>query len=141
MKSPIQSLEVSYLIHETEDHERVKRAVQAVLGSTPEPTVERLEGHHGNGILKATVHVTGDVAASAFEEVLKRMPGPVREEVVANIGSLVDQRSALFLRFDKQLLVSGTLALGSGDPVRIKVKPRGFMKGGADSFYRGLFGG
>ena len=142
MRNPIQSVEVSYLIHETEDAEKIGRAVLGVFASASEPTIERLEGHHGNGILRATVHLLGEDAARAFDEMVKKMPGAVKAEVMAQLGSFIDQHSALFLRFDKQRLVSGSLALGSGDSVRVKLKPRAFMiKGGAERFYGGFFGG
>jgi RNA binding exosome subunit len=63
-------------------------------------------------------------------------------DVLSEIASHVDEHSALFLRFDKQGLVAGSLRLGSADAVRVKVKPRGFIpKGGADAFYAGLLRG
>ncbi len=142
MKGKIQSVEVSYLVHATEDPMKVEVAVAGLLGTEFEPVLERLEGHFGNQILKARLHLTGDEAGRAFDNLATRLPQGVRTEVIARLASLLDEHSALFLRFDKQSLVSGSVVLGSADAVRVKVKPRSFMmKGDAAAFYLGLFGG
>lgn len=142
MKGPIQSVEVAYLLHATEDEAKVSGAVERLLGMGLEPDMERLEGHFGNEILRAKVHLVGDDASRAFSSLVGTMPQSLRKEVLADLGQFVDEHSALFLRFDKQMLVSGRLSLGASDPVRLKVKPRAYMiKGGAVSFYSQLFGG
>jgi RNA binding exosome subunit len=142
MKSPIQSVEVTYLVHATEDAAKVSSAVAGLLGVPVDPEVESLEGHFGNKIEKARVHLTGEEAGRAFASIISRMPAALKREIVADIGGFLDEHSALFLRFDKQQLVSGELTLASGDPVRVKVKPRIFLvKGGAAGFYTQLIGG
>lgn len=78
----------------------------------------------------------------AFQGVVARLPKDLKAVLVANIGAFLDEHSAFFLRLDKQRLVAGTLALGSGDSVRLKVKPRQFLlKRGAAEFYASLIGG
>lgn len=141
MKGPIQSVEVTYIVHATEDPRKVEMALGELLGNQNKAVAEPLEGHFGNEILRVRLHLTGDEAGKAFESLVSRLPQGVRSEVLADLSSRLDEHSALFLRFDKQSLVSGSLALGSADSVRVKVKPRGFMKGGAASFYSGLIGG
>jgi RNA binding exosome subunit len=142
LKGPIQSVEVTYFVHATEDSARLRRAVADLVGSENMPLEERLEGHFGNEILRVRLHLTGDEAESGFEKLASRIPIDVIKQVLADLPSHVDEHSALFLRFDKQSLVRGSVALGSSDPVRVKVKPRGFMmKGGAAAFYNQLLGG
>jgi RNA binding exosome subunit len=142
LKGPIQSVEVTYLVHATEDQKKVEDAVGRLLGATTRPVVERLEGHFGNEILAARLHLTGEEAAKAVHRVFAALPKDLREVLVADIGEFLDEHSAFFLRLDKQRLVSGVLALGSGDSVRLKVKPRLFLvKGGAAEFYAELIGG
>lgn len=142
MKGPIQSVEVTYLIHATEDSEKISTAVSRLTGVLSEPVLEHLEGHFGNEITKARIQLTGDVATRAFERIVVMMSDGMRKSISADIGSFLDEHSAMFLRLDKQLLVSGSLALGSGDSVRVKVKPRLFLaKGGAPRFYADLMGG
>jgi len=142
MKGPIQSVEVTYLVHATEDPDTLRRAVSALLGSSAEPEVEQLEGHFGNTIVKVRLHLTGDEASDAFRSVLQTIPSGLKREILSDIASFLDEHSAFFLRLDKQRLVAGSPALGSGDAVRLKVKPRLFLvKGSAPKFYEQLIEG
>jgi RNA binding exosome subunit len=119
LKGPVQSLEVSYFVHATEDSQTLAKAVSALLSVDTAPEEEQMEGHFGNTITRVRYHLTGEEAAAA-------------------LGSIVARLSTLMKR-----LVAGTLEEGTGDPVRIKVKPRGFLlHGGAKEFYsKILFGG
>lgn len=136
MKSQFQSVEITYLVHATEDPAKIEGAARDLLGVEAVAEPQRLEGHFGNEITMVKLHVTGAYADLAVSHVLSRMSGRLRREVASGVGSFVDEHSALFLRFDKQSLVQGTLVLGSADPVRVKVKPRLFvMRGRAGDFY------
>jgi len=142
MKGPIQSVEVTYLVHATENPDTLRGAVSALLGSSAEPEVEQLEGHFGNTIVKVRLHLTGDEASDAFRSVLQTIPSRLKREIVSDLASFLDEHSAFFLRLDKQRLVAGSPALGSGDAVRLKVKPRLFLvKGSAPKFYEQLIEG
>lgn len=139
VKSDIQSVEVAYFVHETEDPERMAKAVADLLGLESAPESEAMEGHFGNRIVRMKIRVAGGEAGNAARSLFASMPAEVSRDVAANLGSFVDEHSALFLRLDKQGLVQGRLALGSGDSIRIKVKPRLYqVKGGAAGFYRRL---
>ena len=139
MKSQIQSVEVTYLVHATEDPAKIEGATRELLGVEVDAELQRLEGHFGNEITMVRFHVTGADGDSAVSRVFSRMSGRLRKEVASGVGSFVDEHSALFLRFDKQSLVQGSLVLGSGDAVRVKVKPRLFgMNGRAGDFYARL---
>jgi len=139
MKGPIQSLEVTYLIHATEDAGKLERAVSTLLGSSAEPELDPLEGHFGNRIVRVRLHLTGEDASSALASVLKSMHPGLKKEILSDISAHLDEHNALFLRLDKQKLVAGSTAIGSGDAVRLKVKPRLFLvKGSAPKFYEQL---
>ena len=141
MKGPIQSVEITYLIHATEDQQKVGGAITKMLGIEAQPVAERFEGHFGNEIERVRIHFVGEDANLAFKAVAERFPKDLKAELLGNMGAFVDEHSSLFLRLDKQQLVAGTLALGSGDSVRFKVKPRLFLlKGGAAEFYAHLIG-
>ena len=142
VKSQIQAVEVAYFVHGTEDPEKLGKAVAALIGLAPTQDGESLEGHFGNRIIVMKVRAVGDEAESAARRVFASMPREMKKEILSGLGSFVDDHSALFLRFDKQLLVQGRLARGSGDPVRVKVKPRLFrIRSGAPEFYRSLMEG
>jgi len=138
LKSAIQSLDVTYLLHATEDADRVATAVRGLVGSEAPFESEEMEGHFGNRILKVSVHLHGDQATEAFAVLTARIPGGLREELAKDIDRLLDEHSSLFLRFDKQKLVMGEVAAGYEDAIRLKVKPRAFlMHGHAGEFFLG----
>jgi RNA binding exosome subunit len=63
----------------------------------------------------------------------------LRNQLKDELGEHLDEHSALYLRLDKQRLLSGRLELTDADPVRIRVKPRLYTaKGGARSLFAGL---
>ena len=127
MKGAIQSLDVSYLLHATEDADRVAAAVRELIGSEAPFEFEDLEGHFGNRITKVSLHLHGEDATSAFIRVTGRMPVTLKKSVAGDIDRLVDEHSSLYLRFDKQRLVQGGIATGQDDAIRLKVKPRAFL--------------
>ena len=136
MKSVIQSLDVSYILHATEDPGRVSAAVRALVGEEATLELEEMEGHFGNSIGKASLHLHGDDATRAFSRVMSRMPPALKRSVAGDIDDLLDEHSSLYLRFDKQRLVKGEVAAGYEDAIRLKIKPRGFlMHGHARDFF------
>lgn len=142
MRSPIQSVEVSYFVHATEDPAKLRSAVEKLISSQTKPSVEEFEGHFGNRILNVRFHMTGEDAAKAFKSVVLSLTEGMKEELARDISLYVDEHSALYVRFDKQALVTGSLAWGNSDPVRLKVKPRSFLlREGAGDFYRKIIEG
>ena len=136
MKSAIQSLDVSCILHATEDGDKVSAAVRTLVGEEAALELEELEGHFGNSIRKLSLHLHGEEAARAFARIAASMPDGLRRSVARDIDGLVDDHSSLFLRFDKQRLVQGEVAAGYDDAVRLKVKPRAFlMHGRARDFF------
>lgn len=142
VKGVLQSLEVTYFVHATEDQERIRRAVARLLGQDSNPEMEALQGHFGNEILRARIHLIGEDAGGGFRHLVDSLPAGVLDQIVSELESHLDEHSAFFVRLDKQGLVSGSISLGTSDPVRVKVKPRIFLvKGGAASFYAHLLRG
>ena len=137
LKGPIQSVEVSYFVHATEDAGTISKAVSAFLPDNVRPVEERVEGHFGNPIVWVRYHLTDDDAGTVIDRLAESLSSPTKDRLEGNINELIDEHSALYLRFDKQFLVMGRLEVGTGDPVRIRVKPRKFLlRAGAKEFYR-----
>ena len=136
MKSAIQSLEVSCLLHETEDMEKVNSVVAGLVGSDVTPEVEEMTGHFGNRIRRVSFQLHGIEATKSFQGIVERLPQGSRADLAKNVGQYLDEHSSLFLRFDKQRLVRGEVEIGTNDSVRIKVKPRAYqIRGRADEFF------
>ena len=143
MKGSIQSIEISYILHATEDPQTLAKAISHLLSVDAVPEEEHMEGHFGNVITRVRYHLIGEDAAAALGSIVAHLPALTKDRLNRDIGELVDEHSVLYLRFDKQRLVVGALEEGTADPVRIRVKPRVFMlRGGAREFYsKTLFGG
>lgn len=141
MKGPIRSLEFTYVVHATEDPEKLAKSVERLISMEPALEVEEMEGHYGNPIKRVRAHITGEDATKAFQKVSAALGREQTSELLGPLGPHLDEHSALFIRFDKQRFVSGSLRLGSADSVRLKVKPRPFLMGGdVTRFYADLFG-
>ncbi|HUI00243.1 MAG TPA: RNA-binding domain-containing protein [Nitrososphaerales archaeon] len=143
MPSKVQSVEVSYFVQMTEDEEKLRRAVAGMLGGEVPEEREAAQGHFGNSIVMVRHHLTGDQAEAALGRLVARMAEDERRAVRSDLGSIVDEHGALYLRLSKQVLVmSGDLVLASSDPVRVKVKLRGHaVRGDPAAFYDTLLGG
>jgi RNA binding exosome subunit len=142
LKSTIQSLDVSYLLHATEDIQKVNSAVTKLVGAAAPPEIEEMTGHFGNSIRRVSFHLHGIEAMKSFQGFMERLPQGLRAELAMNVGKNLDEHSSLFLRFDKQRLVQGDVVMGANDAIRIKVKPRAYlMKGGANEFFATLLTG
>ena len=142
MKGPIQSVEVSYLVHATEDMQKLDSSVGGLFPERGEVVVEELAGHFGNRIASVKERFTGDEAEAAFKGLTSRLSPQVRKEIRDGMGTYMDEHSALYLRLDKQGVVDGRLSLGSGDSVHVKVKPRLFaVKGSPAELFSRLLAG
>ncbi|MDG6898405.1 MAG: hypothetical protein JRN24_01570 [Nitrososphaerota archaeon] len=141
MKSLIQSLEVSYFVHSTEDRAKVDGAVSSLLGPGGEAEAEAVEGHFGNPIVVTKVRFVGEEAEKALRAMVAKMGPATKDRLRRELGERVDEHSALYLRLDKQKLVRGEAELTDSDPVRVRIKPRLHAIGGpAARVYLGLLG-
>jgi RNA binding exosome subunit len=141
LKGPIQSVEISYLVHATEDQAKVEGAVQGILGISSPPVIQVLEGHFGNKIVHAQHHLTGGAASSALSNLANAMSTEAKDELLGDLDQMIDDHEALHIRLDKQSFLTGKLALAKEDTVRVLVKPRLFlMKGEAREFFRKALG-
>jgi RNA binding exosome subunit len=143
MSSAVQSLEVSYFIQMTEDEEKVRRAIAAMVGGDLPEERQEAQGHHGNKIVWVRLHLTGDVAEAALRQIISRIDPGERRAILGDLGAVVDEHDALYIRLSKQVLVMrGSAVLASSDPIRVKVKPRSYVvKRDPEGFYARLFEG
>ncbi len=139
MRGQIQSVEVSYLVHATEDRNKILSAVVALFGFMGEEKAEVLEGHFGNVIVHVQHQITGEEAERAFSAMVTKMPSSVRNRLKDEMGKYLDEHSALYVRLDKQRLLAGELTFADSDAVRVRVKPRlRTVRGGGRSLFQRL---
>ena len=89
------------------------------------------------------LHLTGDQAEAAFREIVSLIDADERRAILGDLGAVMDEHNALYIRLSKQVLVmKGSAVLASSDPVRVKVKPRSFVvKRDPEGFYASVFEG
>lgn len=137
MKSTLMSVEVSFLIHATEDSAKVIRSVSSVLELEEEPTVETMEGHFGNKIERVSFHVIGQRADNLFRKLFDKIDEKEKSKLLSSLENYIDEHKSLFIRLDKQNIIGGKIVFSQSDSVRIKVKPRLYiLKGNVYDFYR-----
>src|SRR5262245_1113750 len=91
----IQSIEISYLVHETEDLERITRTVSDRLGVGSRPVLESFEGHFGNRIVRATHQVFGNHSIGTFEAIARFLGSEGVEELLSTLDEGLDRGGAL----------------------------------------------
>lgn len=136
-KGEIQSLEVSFLVHATEDESKVIEAIRSQLSIRDSPAMEMLEGYFGNRIVRVIYHVTGEEATRLFAHISSMISSQDRRRILGEIERNLDEHRALYLRFSKQELIASRLVLFEKDPVRVKVKPKAYLMKGAPAVFYG----
>lgn len=138
-RKEIQSVDVSCFVHATEDADKVVASIRNLLNVGSQPKEEPLEGHFGNKIALLTWHLTGEDAWETFGRIRDLLGEEGRTDLLRDLSALTDEHGALYVRLSKQSIVRGAPLLSSSDPVRVRIKPRGFMmRGGPQEFYRKL---
>jgi len=123
----IERLEVTTIVHATEDPEKVAEAIANLLGleELDEIEVTEARGHHGNPILYLKLTLKGKKAREAFHNLMKMLDDFEFEILKRELGAR-SEGSKLYLRFDKQKAFMKEARLSSGsDVVRIVVVFKG----------------
>jgi len=126
----VQSVEVSCFVHATEDREVIADSLSRTVTGEVQPEEEKLEGHFGNPIFHVRYHLKGEEGVVAMGRIAYLLSRETKDKIMRELGHLIDEHNALYLRFSKQSLVAGKLEMGTEDPVRVRVKPRGFVPRG-----------
>ena len=126
MERTVQSVEISTIIHATEDPEKVEVALTTVMPSlfSKLTTRKHLEGHHGNPITTLNAKLTKSADIRQFtQHFLEKLPRDERLRIVRELNLLTDEEGNLFIRVDKQSAFRGMLTLTEhDDPIRVKIK-------------------
>lgn len=111
-------MELSVIVHATEDLDAVYRALEAFFGSRPY-VFELLEGHYGNPIFRITSFA--EDCDGLLDRLCKAAPGLDRYA-----ESRRGPAGEYYIRLDKQALAVGEARpTEADDAVRIKVRTRG----------------
>ena len=124
-KTPIAYVTIRVFSHATEDPEKVQAAIRNMLPETLAEnlvfTATSLTGHHGNPI---TIYEAKLADRQALPQVLEKIGASLnsldKEQLCSEMRLHIEKRN-LYLRFDKQSALLGTLKLASNDPIHFKV--------------------
>ena len=113
MKKRFASLHARAFSHATENLDKVKRAMENVLGET-ELKVSRTEGTHGNPItvLEASIEDSDEISC-----LFGRMSEDDLARLLTTMRNRIDNGCNLFIRIDKQEAYKGGVRLATNDDV------------------------
>ncbi len=118
--------EISVFAHATEDPEKVEKAVRNLipaLGRNVQLALSEMLGHHGNPILRFEAELTiREEALEALRMLLSRLSSIDEDLLRREFREHLDDKSGLYLRFDKQQAFLGKVNLGSDNPISVRVR-------------------
>jgi RNA-binding protein len=121
-------VEISFLVHATEDKDRVLNLVSSVLiAEKDEFESENLTGHWGNQIEMIKGRLEGKPARDVANKVLTTFDSYDRKKMLYSLDDYVDDKGTLHLRLDKQKICEGKIELSDIDSIKIKFKPKLFF--------------
>lgn len=120
--------EISFLVHATEDKDRVLNLVSSVLiVDKDEFESENLTGHWGNQIEMIKGRLDGKPARDVANTILTSLDSYDRKKMLYSLDDYVDDKGTLHLRLDKQKICEGKIELSDIDSIKIKFKPKLFF--------------
>ena len=120
-------MEITYFIQATEDLEKVSKTVIEKFGLPTDEEREQLSGHFGNTIIRVILNLSGKAATSAFGKLVAFLGSDRTRELLRDMELATDDHGALYIRLDKQDFLRGRAVFGATDPLRIRVRARGYL--------------
>jgi RNA binding exosome subunit len=127
LKRSISYVEISLIVHVTENLQKVLTAVRNLFPNPYNDNVsfkkENLWGHHKNLIIfvKTTIKKKNRIYA-LIENVYTKLDIKDKDELSKAFIQRLDNKKMFFLRLDKQKAYLGKIKLSTIDPILIKIK-------------------
>jgi RNA-binding protein len=120
--------EIRFLVHATEDKDRVIHLVSSALIVDMDVfESENLLGHWGNQIEMIKVRLQGKLASDLASTILTSLNTYDRKKMLYSLDNYVDDKGTLHLRLDKQKICEDKIELSDIDSIKIKFKPKLFF--------------
>jgi len=124
----VQSVEVTALVHATEDESKVRKAVLNLLPPDIDPPAFeaiKLQGYYGDPITALKLNVKHRrLATELLEHVVKRLSSLDLQALLDELPQRIDESKNLYIRLDKQKAYTGKAVLERHDSIRLKAKLR-----------------
>ena len=123
---PVQHLEISTLVHATEDHIKIVNAVSNLFPEYIEmPPYDEVKftGVFGESIaMLKWVLKNRRPATETFNKVVMGLNSLDLYHVLESLGERIDESKNMYLRVDKQKAAIGVIGLDNRDSIRIKAR-------------------
>ena len=124
MKLPFKSVAISTIAHATESEERLKDALNLFIPEEIEIESEEAEGHYGDSkvIFKVDIENRPDIRYF-WDRILEMLNDEERDWLKRNAVDRIADDCRLYLRFDKQFLISeeSLRFSDSGDVIHVRI--------------------
>ena len=119
------TIEITFVLHETENTENFLSHLCLILDlSLDDFSIKKTEGHHGNTIQLISAHFIRDRVHTIAEKIFSSLSNDDLSNLNTDLVNYLDDKSNLYLRFNKQAIIDDTLVISYNDSVRIKMKPK-----------------
>jgi RNA binding exosome subunit len=123
------SIELSFLIHATEDLDKVLDVVRSLVpkdyANKMKIQRDELKDHYGNPIILVKIRIK---EARAIQYIINGLSDGLnnkeKRSLFSGIEKRLDEKGTLYLRLDKQAACLGVLRLSEEDYIRIKITPK-----------------
>ena len=128
MDRMVHTVELTTLVHATEDESKVRRAVLNLLPPDVYPPAfeaVKLKGYYGDPITVLKLNVTHrKPATDLLEHIVKRLSSLDVTSLLDGLTQHVDESRNLYMRLDKQKAYTGKVVLERHDSIRVKARLR-----------------
>ena len=128
MDRMVHTVELTTLVHATEDESKVRRAVLNLLPPDVYPPAfeaVKLKGYYGDPITVLKLNVTHrKPATELLEHIVKRLSSLDVTSLLDGLTQHVDESRNLYMRLDKQKAYTGKVVLERHDSIRVKARLR-----------------
>ena len=112
---------IDVIVHATEDISKIFQSFEEILDIKEEEfTIEETMGHYENPIIVLNTKIVKKQARNFMNKLLERLSA----EQVNDLIDEIDERtvdSKFHIRFDKQRLIKGNLAIKERDTIKLKI--------------------
>jgi RNA binding exosome subunit len=128
MDRMVQTIELTAMIHATEDESKVRRAVLNLLPPDVYPPAfeaVKLKGYYGDPITVLKLNVKHrKPATELLEHIVKRLSSLDVTSLLDGLAQHIDESRNLYMRLDKQKAYTGKVVLEHHDSIRVKARLR-----------------
>jgi len=128
MERMVNTVELTVLVHATEDESKVRKAVLNLLPPDIYPPAfeaVKLKGYYGDPITVLKLNMKHRKSATELlESMVKRLSSLDITSLIDDLAQHIDESSNLYMRLDKQKAYTGKVVLERHDSIRVKARLR-----------------